>query len=151
MQLISLNRYFCFMRLAAKSLADLPDLANKIIFTFPEERIFLFYGNMGAGKTTLINALCLALGVKDRTSSPTFSIVNEYSSEHGTLFHFDFYRLKDEAEAYDLGYEEYFYSGNYCFVEWPEKIANLLPLRYLKIAVEALENQQRTITIETKN
>jgi len=139
------------MRLAAKSLADLPDLANKIIFTFPEERIFLFYGNMGAGKTTLINALCLALGVKDRTSSPTFSIVNEYSSEHGTLFHFDFYRLKDEAEAYDLGYEEYFYSGNYCFVEWPEKIANLLPLRYLKIAVEALENQQRTITIETKN
>ncbi|NGM62358.1 tRNA (adenosine(37)-N6)-threonylcarbamoyltransferase complex ATPase subunit type 1 TsaE [Sphingobacterium sp. SGG-5] len=138
------------MTLVAKSLSDLPDVAQEIISTFPEERIFLFYGNMGAGKTTLIHALCVTLGVQEQTSSPTFSIVNEYSAEKGTLYHFDFYRLKNESEAYDLGYEEYFYSGNYCFVEWPEKIANLLPEQYLKIAVEATENQQRTITIETK-
>src|SRR5690606_13331013 len=134
----------------AKSLSDLPDVAQEIISTFPEERIFLFYGNMGAGKTTLIHALCAALGVQEQTSSPTFSIVNEYSSQKGTLYHFDFYRLKNESEAYDLGYEEYFYSGNYCFVEWPEKIANLLPEQYLKIAVETTENQQPTITNETK-
>ena len=138
------------MTLVAKSLSDLPDVAHEIISTFPEERIFLFYGNMGAGKTTLINALCIALGVREHTSSPTFSIVNEYSSNHNTLYHFDFYRLKNESEAYDLGYEEYFYSGNYCFVEWPEKIANLLPAQYVKVAVEATENQQRIITIETK-
>src|SRR5690606_40802538 len=113
-------------------------------------RIFLFYGNMGAGKTTLINALCRALNVQDHTSSPTFSIVNEYASPHGSLYHFDFYRLKNETEAFDMGYEEYFYSGNYCFVEWPDKIANLLPLHYVKINMETNENQDRIMTLEKK-
>lgn len=105
---------------------------------------------MGAGKTTFINALCEALDVQDHTSSPTFSIVNEYASTHGPLYHFDFYRLKNETEAFDMGYEEYFYSGNYCFVEWPEKIANLLPPSYVKIKLEVTENQNRILTAEKK-
>lgn len=126
----------------------LTEVAHQILEKFPDERIFLFYGHMGAGKTTFVNALCKVLGVQDSTSSPTFSIVNEYASDNGPLYHFDFYRLKDETEALDLGYEEYFYSGNYCFVEWPEKIANLLPLNYLKITLEATDNQSRTLFAE---
>ena len=136
------------MKLAIKSLSDLPKVAQHIVSAFPDERIFLFYGEMGAGKTTLVNALCTALGVQEQTSSPTFSIVNEYSSTQGTLFHFDFYRLKNEMEAYDMGYEEYFYSGNYCFVEWPEKIASLLPPSYVSVTIEVTESQQRTIILE---
>lgn len=138
------------MRFAVKNLAELPEIAEQILRAFPDERIFLFYGSMGAGKTTFINVLCRALDVKDSTSSPTFSIVNEYDSGNGSLYHFDFYRLKDETEAFDLGYEEYFYSGNYCFVEWPEKIANLLPLHYVKIEIEATDNQERIIIAEKK-
>ena len=136
------------MQFIVDQVADLAAAAERMIAQYPQERIFLFYGHMGAGKTTFINALCAALEVQDSTSSPTFSIVNEYSSSHGRLFHFDFYRLKDESEALDLGYEEYFYSGNYCFVEWPEKIENLLPSHYLKITIEAIDNQSRSITVE---
>lgn len=138
------------MQFIVDKVADLAAAAERMIAQYPQERIFLFYGHMGAGKTTFINALCAALEVQDSTSSPTFSIVNEYASAHGPLFHFDFYRLKDESEALDLGYEEYFYSGNYCFVEWPEKIENLLPSHYLKITIEAIDNQSRSITVEKK-
>lgn len=136
------------MQFIVDQVADLAAAAERMIAQYPQERIFLFYGHMGAGKTTFINALCAALEVQDSTSSPTFSIVNEYASAHGPLFHFDFYRLNDESEALDLGYEEYFYSGNYCFVEWPEKIENLLPSHYLKITIEAIDNQSRSITVE---
>lgn len=136
------------MQFIVDKAADLAAAAERMIAQYPQERIFLFYGHMGAGKTTFINALCAALEVQDSTSSPTFSIVNEYASSHGPLFHFDFYRLKDESEALDLGYEEYFYSGNYCFVEWPEKIENLLPSHYLKITIEAIDNQSRSIMVE---
>lgn len=136
------------MQFIVDKVEDLAAAAERMIAQYPQERIFLFYGHMGAGKTTFINALCAALEVQDSTSSPTFSIVNEYASSHGPLYHFDFYRLKDESEALDLGYEEYFYSGNYCFVEWPEKIENLLPSHYLKITIEAIDNQSRSITVE---
>lgn len=136
------------MQFIVDKVEDLAAAAERMIAQYPQERIFLFYGHMGAGKTTFINALCAALEVQDSTSSPTFSIVNEYASSHGPLYHFDFYRLKDESEALDLGYEEYFYSGNYCFVEWPEKIENLLPSHYLKITIEAIDNQSRSITAE---
>lgn len=136
------------MQFIVDKVEDLAAAAERMIAQYPQERIFLFYGHMGAGKTTFINALCAALEVQDSTSSPTFSIVNEYASSHGPLFHFDFYRLKDESEALDLGYEEYFYSGNYCFVEWPEKIENLLPSHYLKITIEAIDNQSRSISVE---
>ncbi|GAA4515077.1 MULTISPECIES: tRNA (adenosine(37)-N6)-threonylcarbamoyltransferase complex ATPase subunit type 1 TsaE [Sphingobacterium] len=136
------------MKIEVKHLEELKEAAQTIIDAFPQERIFLFYGHMGAGKTTLINELCLLLGVTDHTSSPTFSIVNEYEAAKGQIYHFDFYRLKDEMEALDMGYEEYFYSGHYCFVEWPEKISNLLPLHYVKISISAIENQHRIIEAE---
>lgn len=138
------------MKIEIKDLIELKEAANHIMEKFPEDRIFLFYGNMGAGKTTFINELCLALGVQDHTSSPTFSIVNEYNSAKGAIYHFDFYRLKSEVEALDMGYEEYFYSGDYCFVEWSEKIPNLIPLNHIKVSIEVLENQHRLLTIEKK-
>lgn len=112
------------------------------------EKVIAFKGEMGAGKTTMINALCKAFGVEDATSSPTFSLVNEYEGADGEiLYHFDFYRLEDESEAFDMGYEDYFYSGNFCFIEWPEKVVNLLPDN-LNV-VEIKHNfEQRTITLK---
>src|SRR5688500_16303499 len=115
------------MNITVNNINELPLISAQILNYLADYRVILFFAPMGAGKTTLINELCKQLGVTDQPSSPTFSIVNEYQSSNGSIFHFDFYRLKDEGEAYDLGYEEYFYSGNYCFVEWPEKIMNLLP------------------------
>ncbi len=102
---------------------------------------------MGAGKTTFIKAFCEALNVEDTVSSPTFSIVNEYRYPNGIIYHFDFYRLKNQAEALDIGLEEYFDSGEYCLIEWPEKIPNLLPENYLEISLEVLPDQQRKLTL----
>lgn len=138
------------MEINVKGLEDLKEAASLIISSYPNDRIFLFYGTMGAGKTTLINELCQCLHVQDHTSSPTFSIVNEYASSNGPIFHFDFYRLKSESEAFDFGYEEYFYSGNYCFVEWPEKIPNLLPTNAINVTIDIIDPQRRTIAIEKK-
>ncbi len=136
------------MVIEVKNIEALAEAAQQVLNTFPQERVFLFYGQMGAGKTTFINEICQALGVTDHTSSPTFSIVNEYDSESGTIYHFDFYRLKDEVEALDMGYEEYFYSGAYCFVEWSEKIPNLIPENPLKIHIQTNDDLSRTIRIE---
>ena len=135
------------MQISTNSLGDLHHAATQILSFAEKERIFVFYGEMGAGKTTLINTLCDVLGVEDQTSSPTFSIVNEYSSANGTIYHFDFYRIKNQMEAFDLGYEDYFYSGNYCFVEWPEKIPDLLPDSYIEIKVEVLSQTSREIGV----
>lgn len=110
-----------------------------------EEKVILFYGEMGAGKTTTIKAICKALGVEEEVSSPTFSLVNEYVTNKGeTVFHFDMYRIDSEDEVYDMGYEEYFYSGNICLVEWPEKIPNLLPEKYGEVNISVSE-EIRTI------
>lgn len=125
---------------------ELLKVAKEVVDTFGEDRVFLFYGGMGAGKTTFIKALCEALEVTDTTSSPTFSIVNEYESPTGSVYHFDFYRLREEQEAFDMGYEEYLYSGNYCFIEWPEKIANLLPPDAKRVNIDILSPQNRKIT-----
>ena len=103
---------------------------------------------MGAGKTTLIKALCESLGTAEPVTSPTFSIVNEYIGESRKIYHFDFYRLKNQTEALDLGYEEYFYSGAYCFIEWPEKIPDLLPEHYISVQIQVTGNNSRQITIE---
>ncbi|MDB5125993.1 MAG: tRNA threonylcarbamoyladenosine biosynthesis protein TsaE [Mucilaginibacter sp.] len=103
---------------------------------------------MGAGKTTLIKSLCEKLGVSDSVTSPTFSIVNEYKGTDSPVYHFDFYRLKDQNEALDMGYEEYFYSGNYCFIEWPEKIANLIPDSFTGVRIHVLDANSRQITVE---
>lgn len=120
-------------------IADLTGLSGAAaeLLTFAgERRVFLFYGEMGVGKTTFIKAVCKELGITEATASPTFSIVNEYTSPQGAVYHFDFYRIRSEQEAFDLGYEEYFYSGNYCFVEWPERIAGLLPPAAVSIRME---------------
>ncbi|MBK0368406.1 tRNA (adenosine(37)-N6)-threonylcarbamoyltransferase complex ATPase subunit type 1 TsaE [Flavobacterium agrisoli] len=112
------------------------------------EKIILFKGEMGAGKTTLIKALCQNLGVTDATSSPTFSLVNEYQTADGELiYHFDFYRLKQETEALDMGVEDYFYSGNWCFIEWSEKIPNLIPEMHTMITIESLADGKRILRL----
>ena len=135
------------MVLTATSLSELNNIAQQILAFAGAERIFLFYGEMGAGKTTLIKALCQELGVVGQTSSPTFSIVNEYEGARGRIYHFDFYRLKNQTEALDMGYEEYFYSGDYCFIEWPEKIPDLLPLNYTEVHIVANADGSREITL----
>jgi len=136
------------MLLTATSLSQLPSIATEIIKFAGNNRIFLFYGDMGAGKTTLIKSLCEGLGVTEAVTSPTFSIVNEYIGANKKIYHFDFYRLKNQTEALDMGYEEYFYSDAYCFIEWPEKIPGLLPDHYVSIEIKALADNLREITIE---
>lgn len=137
------------MEIDAISIMQLPSVAKQLIdfVSKTEQKILLFYGEMGAGKTTLIKAFCAALGVEDTVSSPTFSIVNEYHYPKGIIYHFDCYRLKNQAEALDIGMEEYLYSDNYCLIEWPEKIPDLLPENYFKISIEVQPDQQRKLTI----
>jgi tRNA threonylcarbamoyladenosine biosynthesis protein TsaE len=131
----------------SKSPDDLTVVAEKILRSVPEERVFAFYGEMGAGKTTLIKAFCQVLGSRDVVSSPTFSLVNEYEDGDGNrLFHFDFYRIKRLEEVYDMGFEEYVYSGNYCFLEWPGRMAELLPENYVYISIDVLNDKERKIT-----
>lgn len=136
------------MNFEVSSITGLPYAAGKLLNFAAGERVFLFAGEMGAGKTTFIKALCEKLNIDDLVSSPTFSIINEYSSEMGPVYHFDFYRIKNEAEALDLGYEDYFYSGAYCFVEWPEKIQNLWPESYMSIQIEETPDHTRLIKAE---
>jgi|SRR5476651_175316 len=131
------------------ALDTIDNTASLIIEAAGNHKIFLFHGEMGAGKTTLIKALCAALGTDENISSPTFSIVNEYLIPKGKIYHFDFYRLKNQTEALDMGYEEYFYSGEYCFIEWPEQIADLLPDHYLDINIEILPDDKRQISISS--
>lgn len=125
----------------------LPDAAKQLMEFSSGEKVFLFEGQMGVGKTTFIKVICDTLGINDRASSPTYSIVNEYESDHGKIFHFDFFRIKNETEAYDLGFEEYLYSGNYCLIEWPEKIKHLWPENYVKVVIVQAEDQTRTINV----
>ena len=139
--------YFCEVILNASSLNELPGIAQQIISYAGNIRIFLFNGDMGAGKTTLIKSLCDELGTADVITSPTFSIVNEYAGPN-KIYHFDFYRLKNQNEALDIGCEEYFYSGNYCFIEWPEKIPDLLPDNYVRVTIEALQDTSRKVTVD---
>lgn len=136
------------MTLEINDLNELPKAARELLAFAGNERIFLFYGEMGAGKTTLIKALCSELGTDDLVSSPTFSIVNEYASPAGPVYHFDFYRLKNETEALDLGYEDYIYSGCYCFIEWPERISGLLPENACSIEIEIEGSNSRKLTVQ---
>ena len=128
------------------SLIQINEVAEKIITENPK-KVILFNGEMGVGKTTLIKQLCKNLGVQEATSSPTFSLVNEYQiTNNQFVYHFDVYRLKTESEALDMGIEEYFYSGNWCFIEWSEKIPNLIPDEHSKINIELLANGNRKLT-----
>lgn len=127
------------------SLNEIDAVAQQILEQNPE-RVILFEAEMGTGKTTLIKALCKALSVEDNISSPTFSLVNEYeTTTKDFIYHFDFYRLKSEAEALDFGVEDYLYSGNYCFLEWSGKIPNLIPDKHTVIRIQVLENGNREL------
>jgi len=118
------------------NLSELPVAAKQLLQAFPDKKIFAFYGEMGVGKTTFIKAICNELGVTDTISSPTFSIVNEYVSAKGDkVFHFDFYRINSINEVYDLGYEDYFNDDAYCFIEWSEKIEDLITSDYIKVKI----------------
>ena len=127
---------------------ELSEVSKKILdFTFPNKK-FILYGNMGVGKTTLIKELSLHLGVKDIVSSPTFSIVNEYMTfNEEKIYHFDFYRVNSEEEVYDIGYEEYFFSDSYCFIEWPDKIENLIEHNMIRVFITQ-ENNNRIIKVK---
>lgn len=135
------------MNIEINSQEDLKSAAVQLLDFAGDEKIFLFEGDMGAGKTTFIKVICEALGVSDLVSSPTFSIVNEYLAGTSKIYHFDFYRIKNIQEAYDIGYEEYFYSGDLCLVEWPERIAALLPEHHLKVDIQVTGPEQRMISL----
>ena len=133
----------------ADHLKKLPEIAKKLIDQFPEERVFAFYGKMGAGKTTFIQSVCRALGSGDTVTSPTFALINEYDTvKNGSIFHFDFYRIKNLEEVFDLGYEDYLYSGSYCLIEWPELIETLLPENIVRVTIEVDIDGVRTISAE---
>ena len=158
--------------ISLNTLSQLPAAAKEILSFAQARKIFCFYGDLGAGKTTLIKEICRQLGVTDPGSSPTFSLINEYTTAAPTLprsakalprsaegsakamrvgesgvggqvlFHFDLYRLKSESEIYDIGYEDYIFSGNYCFIEWPLKIERLLPANHVKVQIEVKEGER---------
>lgn len=134
------------MELEINSIKDLHNTAEAFLAATSNNKVIAFYGVMGAGKTSFIKALCEVMQVSDVVTSPTFAIVNEYDSpQYGSIYHFDFYRINKIEEAYDLGYEEYFYSGQHCFIEWPEKIEPLLPENSLPVSIEVLPNGKRVI------
>lgn len=132
-----------------KSLDTITDAATEFIKLMGDNTVFAFHGEMGAGKTTFIKAICEKLGVSDVINSPTFAIINEYRSDSGELiYHFDFYRINKEEEAFDFGYEDYFFSGSLCFIEWPERIESLLPHDTLHVTVKEIEGGQRQVIIK---
>ena len=129
------------------SIDQLEEVAQQIIANNPK-KVILFHGEMGVGKTTLIKQLCKTLGVTGATSSPTFSLVNEYEANDSQLvYHFDFYRLNKEEEALDMGVDDYLYSGNWCFIEWAEKIPNLIPEVHSVINISLLADGKRSLTL----
>ncbi|MCR5535065.1 MAG: tRNA (adenosine(37)-N6)-threonylcarbamoyltransferase complex ATPase subunit type 1 TsaE [Bacteroidaceae bacterium] len=125
---------------------DIKQAAQQFVDAMGENTVFAFYGKMGAGKTTFIKSVCEQMGVEDTVTSPTFAIVNEYEAANGRpIYHFDFYRIKKLSEAYDMGCEEYFYSGHPCFIEWPELIEEVLPEETVNVTIEALPNGERRL------
>ncbi|MBB4117752.1 tRNA threonylcarbamoyladenosine biosynthesis protein TsaE [Mesonia hippocampi] len=132
------------------NLDELPKIA-KMILEKANSKVFAFYGRMGIGKTTLLREIVKQLGTTDSVSSPTFSLVNEYQYPNGLIYHFDFYRIDNEEEAYDIGFEEYLYSPNYVFIEWPEKIENLLPNTYTEIKITEVPTNITERNISIKN
>ena len=135
------------MNITINSLDNIASAACEFISAIGDHKVFAFYGQMGAGKTTFIKAVCEELGVNDVITSPTFAIVNEYTGNEGSIFHFDFYRIKKLEEVYDMGYEDYFYSGSLCFIEWPELIEEILPDDAVKVTITQSPDGTRLITL----
>lgn len=138
------------MEILIPSIDQLPVAAKTFVEAMGENTVFAFYGNMGVGKTTFIKALCEALHITDTVNSPTFSIVNEYRADDTgeLIYHFDFYRIKKLEEVYDMGYEDYFYSGAVCLIEWPELIEDVLPANAVDVYIEELEDGTRRLTMK---
>jgi len=136
------------MEITIRNIETIGEAAREFIKQMGDRRVFAFYGEMGAGKTTFVKAICEALGVEDVITSPTFAIVNEYSLSSGSLFHFDFYRIKRLEEVYDMGYEDYFYSGALCFIEWPELVEELLPDDAVKVYITINSDGSRTVSFQ---
>ncbi len=134
------------MNIRIESLEKISEAAREFVSAMGDARVFAFYGQMGAGKTTFIKAVCEELGVADTITSPTFAIVNEYTAALGPIYHFDFYRIKKLEEVYDMGYEDYFYSGALCLIEWPELIEELLPEDAVRVTIEEQADGSRTVT-----
>lgn len=134
------------MEIKINRIEEIGPAAKEFIRAMGDHTVFAFYGKMGVGKTTFIKAVCEALGVEDIITSPTFAIINEYRSDSGELiYHFDFYRIKKIEEVYDMGYEDYFYSGALCFIEWPELVEELLPEETVKISMEEQSDGSRIV------
>ncbi len=133
------------MRIEIKNQDTIREAARQFVEQMGDSHVFAFYGKMGAGKTTFIKAICEELGVEDVITSPTFAIINEYESPETTIYHFDFYRIKKLEEVYDMGYEDYFYSGGLCFIEWPELIEELLPEDAIRITIEEQADGSRIV------
>ena len=138
------------MEIKIQSLEHIHEAAREFIAAMGDNTVFALYGKMGAGKTTFIKTLCQELGVEDVVTSPTFAVINEYRSDIAgeLIYHFDFYRIKKLEEVYDMGYEDYFYSGALCFIEWPELVEELLPGNTIKVTIEELEDGSRKLTME---
>ena len=130
--------------LVIKDIEHIREAAREFIENMGESRVFAFYGKMGAGKTTFVKAVCEELGVEDVITSPTFAIINEYEGDE-TIYHFDFYRIKKLEEVYDMGYEDYFYSGALCFIEWPELIEEILPDDAVRISITEQADGSRLV------
>ena len=148
LQLVTCQLKNKYMDIKINNLETIDEAARQFIDNMGRARVFAFYGKMGAGKTTFVKAVCRRLGVDDVITSPTFAIVNEYTSATtgDTIYHFDFYRIKKLDEVYDMGYEEYFYGGNLCFIEWPELVESLLPEDAVKVTISEAEDGTRTVS-----
>lgn len=136
------------MEIKIENIENIREAAREFVANIGESTVFAFYGKMGAGKTTFIKAVCEELGVEDVITSPTFAIVNEYRSETSgeLIYHFDFYRVKKIEEVYDMGFEDYFYSGALCFIEWPELCEEVLPEDTVKVTIEETPDSSRLIS-----
>ena len=135
-------------RIEIDSLSELERVAEEILSSIGERRVVLLRGGMGAGKTTLVSRIASKLGAEDTVTSPTFALVNQYEGREGTIYHFDFYRINRVEEVFDLGYEEYFYSGELCFVEWPEMVEGLLPEDAMEVRITIGDDDKRIFEIE---
>ena len=135
------------MEIKISNLDNIKEVASAFIQQIGDHKVFAFYGSMGAGKTTFVKAICESLGVDDVITSPTFAIINEYHANDRVIYHFDFYRIKKLEEVYDMGYEDYFYSGSLCFIEWPELIEELLPEDAVKVSIKENPDGSRTVTL----
>jgi tRNA threonylcarbamoyladenosine biosynthesis protein TsaE len=135
-------------RIEIDSLSELERVAEEILSSMGERRVVLLRGGMGAGKTTLVSRIAAQLGAEDTVTSPTFALVNQYEGREGTIYHFDFYRINRVEEVFDLGYEEYFYSGELCFVEWPEMVEGLLPEDAMEVRITVGDDDKRIFEIE---